>query len=657
METQLNSLSKIFTERLFRIPDYQRGYAWTELQLKDFWNDISQLEVGKNHYTGVLTLEEAPTEITAGWQEDQWIIDSKSFKPFYVVDGQQRLTTSIILIQAIIDRLNENEKLNYTSKIEIQKKFIFDSKDDGISRSYIFGYEKDNPSYEYLKTKIFLEHSSSASDIRETIYTNNLESAKSFFSEKIKELDLQEVELVFKKVTQNLLFNIFTIEEDVDVCVAFETMNNRGKPLSYLELLKNRLIYLSLKLNCQESDKQALRKLINDCWKSIYHQLGRNKRAPLDDDEFLLNHFIIYFGHEAFGDESLSESIRFRRLYRADYASFLLEEKYITKNVLSKEGEEDHLSLRDLHQYVKSLQDSVETWYEVFNPDDSTFSPDIRIWLDKLSRLGFRSFAPLVMVFFQRDSDEKPRISLLKAIERHVFIRLIADYHAHFYYDNLSFLQIASELSSKKIDSIKAIRLVNESSQKIESEGDFKKQIRSLFKNHGFYKWNGIRYLLYEYNLDIQQKSKSERKKIFWPEFCEPKEDFISVEHIYPQRARDDYWKSRFDKFDAKQRRALRDSLGNLLPLSKPKNSSLQNRPFPDKVDGKKDEYVGFRYGSHSENEVAKESDWTADIILSRGLKMLNFVEKRWNLGLGDESSKKTILGLDFLGKKGTTRQ
>jgi hypothetical protein len=54
METTLLTLSKIFTERLSRIPDYQRGYAWTEKQLKDFWSDLEQLEIGKNHYVGVL---------------------------------------------------------------------------------------------------------------------------------------------------------------------------------------------------------------------------------------------------------------------------------------------------------------------------------------------------------------------------------------------------------------------------------------------------------------------------------------------------------------------------------------------------------------------------------------------------------------------------
>ena len=40
MDSQLQSISKIFTEKLYRIPDYQRGYAWEEKQLKDYWNEI-----------------------------------------------------------------------------------------------------------------------------------------------------------------------------------------------------------------------------------------------------------------------------------------------------------------------------------------------------------------------------------------------------------------------------------------------------------------------------------------------------------------------------------------------------------------------------------------------------------------------------------------
>ena len=147
------------------------------------------------------------------------------------MDGQQRLTTAIILIQAILEKTPDTEKLNYTSKDDIRKKFIFDSKDDNISKSYIFGYDIDNPSYEFLKTNIFNEFSSSAK-AEETIYTNNLELAKEFFIEKLSEMTLDETAQLFTKITQQLLFNIFSISDEVDTCVAFETMNNRGKPLS-----------------------------------------------------------------------------------------------------------------------------------------------------------------------------------------------------------------------------------------------------------------------------------------------------------------------------------------------------------------------------------------------------------------------------------------
>ena len=126
METTLLTLSKIFTERLFRIPDYQRGYAWTEKQLKDFWSDLEQLEIGKNHYVGVLTLERVDEKSFNKWDDDKWIIKSKKYEPYYIVDGQQRLTTAIILIEAIVESLNENEELNYTSVCDIRRKYIFE---------------------------------------------------------------------------------------------------------------------------------------------------------------------------------------------------------------------------------------------------------------------------------------------------------------------------------------------------------------------------------------------------------------------------------------------------------------------------------------------------------------------------------------------------
>lgn len=133
MQSELKSLSKIFTQTIFRIPDYQRGYAWSEKQLKEFWNDIEQLPEGKGHYTGVLTLEPTEREQYSKWEDDQWIIESKSYTPLYVVDGQQRLTTSIILINCILESVPDDTLINFDEKKDISKKYISDSKDKGVS--------------------------------------------------------------------------------------------------------------------------------------------------------------------------------------------------------------------------------------------------------------------------------------------------------------------------------------------------------------------------------------------------------------------------------------------------------------------------------------------------------------------------------------------
>lgn len=652
MDTQLLTLSKIFTERLFRIPDYQRGFAWTSKQLQDFWNDIFQLDESRNHYTGVLTLEEVSETVVRSWQEDQWIVDARSYQAFYVVDGQQRLTTAIIMLQVILETLETGKKLNYTTASDIQRKFIFDSKDDGISRSYIFGYERDNPSYEFLKTRIFNERSSTSS-AQETVYTHNLELAKDFFTERIGTLMHDELEILYKKITQHLLFNIFTISDDVDVCVAFETMNNRGKPLSYLELLKNRLIYLSLKFDAEDYEKSKLRRSINDCWKAIYHNLGRNKDNPLDDDKFLLHHYMIYFGKDTVDIVNDSRKIHYPPRFRTDYASHLLETKFIAKNVTDRADPGEKIEITDIYSYVSSLQQSVECWYRLFNPFDSGWNADIQVWLDKLNRLGMELFIPLIMVFFQKITNKKKCLALMKAIERYLFLRSMVEsmLKRHLFRPDPGLIMWAIRLDAGKTSADKAIKDISDVTSRMLKPKHFLYEMMTRFRSDGFYKWDGIRYFLYEYNLGLQERSKTKRAKLVWAEFIEHRSDFVSVEHIYPQRAQHNYWTSRFSHLTPKQRKIIKRSLGNLLPLSKPKNSSLSNKPFPDKVDGQKDHVVGYRYGCYAENEVSKAAVWTPNEILERGITMLGFLEDRWDLKLGDRAQKISILGLEFLEK------
>jgi len=408
----LKTIAGIFEGNVFRIPDYQRGYSWTEKQLDDFWEDLENLSDNRMHYMGVLTLEKVEKEIcskTEQWEDDRWLAEGKGYKPFYIVDGQQRLTTIIILIQTIIEKLKDNEELNYTSKEEILKKYIFQTKDkgEGISKTFIFGYEKDNPSYEFLKTKIFNSFSTANQEI-ETLYTANLEFAKDFFQKKIKKLSFEDIEVLFKKVTQSLKFNVYEIEEDLDVFMAFETMNNRGKNLSNLELMKNRLMYLSTIFKSDQYGKDSLRKNINDVWKIIYEYLGKNKADPLDDDDFLKNHWIMYFNYSR---ETANE-----------YINFLLGKHFTVKNLL-----QDKISMGDIQEYITSMQNSVKIWYHIHNANNSEYENEIKKWLIKLMNLNFGAFAPLIMAILYRiDSLKQDEVvDILKTMERYIFLIFI----------------------------------------------------------------------------------------------------------------------------------------------------------------------------------------------------------------------------------------
>lgn len=321
-DTKLLSLSEIFNNKIFRIPDFQRGYSWEERQLDDFWEDIQNLSPNKIHYIGLLTVEPINANEVSNiekWKDDLWLL-KKGLSAYYVIDGQQRLTTLIILLHEILCTFNDNEGINYGQKSEWIDRFLYRSYNQ-LYKSFVFGYEKDNPSDEYFKTKILEQESSAADKYPETLYTANLMFAKEYFKNRLKSLSKEDKEAIFDKAITFMKFNYYEIDDSLDVYVTFETMNNRGKDLSHLELLKNRLIYLSTLLHEDDETKGRLRTDINETWKTKEEYLGKNKDNPLDDDDFLFNHWIMYFTY----DRSQSDV----------YAEFLLKKKFTAKNVLS----------------------------------------------------------------------------------------------------------------------------------------------------------------------------------------------------------------------------------------------------------------------------------------------------------------------------------
>lgn len=651
MQSELKSLSKIFSEVIFRIPDYQRGYSWQEKHLKDFWSDLEQLPSGQSHYTGVLTLEPVTKPDFDRWDDDTWIIEAKRYAPLYVVDGQQRLTTAVILIQCIIEKLGDDEQLNFTTKAEIKKKYIFESKDNGISRSYIFGYEKDNPSYEFLKKTIFGEHSENHSADESTTYTANLEYAKSFFATRLESLDKSSLEIYFRKLTQHLHFNIFYIEPELDVFVTFETMNNRGKPLSHLELLKNRLIYLSTKFDNEKVDKVRLRRTINESWMTVYHYLGKEATKRLTDDVFLRSHFLCYFGPtlpKKTGTDGDEDKYAVAQFFRRDekFKDHLLDEVFTPRRVIGES--KDKLSIEEINLYAQDIKVAVKSYYEVTVPSSSKWSDAVKILLDRNNRLENFEVFFFCVALMRKIKDEEGQLTVLTATERAGFLSRLRPY----YFSNSGFdlEQDALRLLSGDRSPEEISRQLEVLSDRFVASTDLVDSLRGIGKAGGYYSWRALKYFLYEYEQHLRKISKTSRQLLDWESYRQEgyDSDHRSVEHIYPQRALDDYWKTQFEPFSMPEKTILRHSLGNLLPVSSPKNSALGNKSFAVKR-GSPSNQIGYAYGCLSEIQVAQETEWGAGEILRRGVTLLRFMEERWNIPLGDDEKKMSILNLDFV--------
>ena len=679
----LLSLTDLFNRSIFRIPDYQRGYSWEELQLEEFWSDILNLLPNRDHYTGMISLKKLDGEYTSDekWNDERWLLDNWNYNAYHVVDGQQRLTTFIILINEIVlfyKRINPDKEMNqiFINSIplnKIEEDFLVISKPDSadIIKTFKFGYEVDNPSYEFFKHKILGEPNSGL--LNETFYTLNLENAKKFFSDRLQEEydknGIHSIEDIFRKITQKLKFNMYYIDNDFNVFVAFETMNNRGKRLSNLELLKNRLIYLSTIFSDEEDNKKAIRKNINNTWKDVYGYLGKNKLKALNDEDFLQDHWIIYFGYT--------------RSNKVTYSSFLLNDYFNQNNISDKyiikiqeenndeinidnldvseietkeenvtENKKEKLTLGSISKYINSMKSLIPYWYIVQNPEEYESIGEVRAMLQKLNRLQFVYFKPLITVLLsKKDITESDKVDTLKKIERFIFLHFrLVNYQST--YKNSFFWNLAHKFYINEV----SLDEVNEELDKIDYLSDNKvanmnailNNINRLFKNYkGYYSWPAKTYFLYEYEVYLMNNQANQK---IYPEnlFKKDEKDKVSIEHIYPQTDTNEYWVERFGNYTDTQRKYLNGSLGNLLPLSLSINVKLQNYSFDDKKHGL-DRTRGYENGSHSEMQVAKCLEWTPEEILNRGLTMISFMEKRYDFIIPNKAERIKMLGLDFM--------
>jgi uncharacterized protein with ParB-like and HNH nuclease domain len=111
-EPKLYTLNEVLHDRLFRVPPYQRGYSWTSKERGDLFQGLRNLRDLRRdeHFMATLVFRDRGQHVTIGGADRLRIYD--------VVDGQQRLTSLVVLVKAVEKNLTKNaqgkraEKLN-----------------------------------------------------------------------------------------------------------------------------------------------------------------------------------------------------------------------------------------------------------------------------------------------------------------------------------------------------------------------------------------------------------------------------------------------------------------------------------------------------------------------------------------------------------------
>ncbi|MCQ2859345.1 DUF262 domain-containing HNH endonuclease family protein [Helicobacter pylori] len=582
---ELLDLDGVIEKGVFEIPSYQRGYAWQDRQLKDFWNDLEHVsKLGdKFHYMHSLTLRELENEF-----------ENSAFE---IIDGQQRLATSLILL-SLLAKTTQNKDPKY-SLINLEP--ILSYKYYGLSEAF----------------RAIMEEEKDLKAFKTSFYAKNLIDAYTFFKEKISDTPIETLEKMFDALIKKMLFSVVGLNDSrIDPFSSFETINNRGKDLSTLELLKNRLHFVAHKI-CEGKKLEKLQQEINDTYTLIYHDLRQFEDAHL---EGFLKHFVAYYYGE-----------------KGDFKKRLLEMEFNAHKRYTDNTnfDDEYEKIDDLLFY---LSYSSKVWNFLHTLDEKSIAlivddnkklemeitPKMRGLLEKMQRLNALSdnaFLPLLLSLLTiqragKSANEQPYTTqelegLLEYLERFGFLvyGVAGKNTAKNEWIELAFEAFRAyrygeeNIAIEKLPTLEKSFFNRQGNSALEL---LEESIHSKKNAEKWYQWGkALNYLLYEYELHHN------------PETTLNFDGSIeSIEHILPQNPDQGY--SAKEKNWAKNPHIVH-ALGNLLLIPKNANSSLSNKPF----DEKRKQYLK---GSYSEKEVAKNASFGIEQIKERSEKLLDFL-------------------------------
>jgi hypothetical protein len=544
---ELLTLKDIFDSgsRQLNVPDYQRGYSWEEEQRIDLIGDIAQIVTQDHrHFTGT---------VVASQNGESTVFD--------LVDGQQRITSLVIFISCLL-RVAKSKNIASFDDVMLA----------GIESVYVrSGIETGNTCYQLQlganRDPLFHEVLAEGQPINQRVKNKadqNIVDAAKQFESYLSEQDSSQLESTYLAVTKKLGFLLYAPQKDAEIGIMFEVINNRGKPLSELEKIKNYLIYFAGRHGITD-----LKTKVNDNWPVLLESLNTAGYTSNDDENrFLRVCWIVFKDYNKTKSYHVYDNLK--RVCPAD----------------------DKNHWQELSKFVAFVTNTAKTYAFLFDSNSSGLSDKEKQILQRIAlHPANASILPLIVALYSKEKDINVRADLLDVLEKlnfRYYIMGIATrndsgqgelFEMAFYYfqDRFSEYENPNNLSD--------IYLLREHLVHfIESNANDQKfvQYLTLDKNESgdYYQWQGLKFFLGSYE---DQLLLNNNQAVQLPKFLASRDkvspnDFYHREHIWA-RAEDTIIQDKND-LDINKRR-----LGNFIILMETINIRVGSERIESKLE------------------------------------------------------------------------
>lgn len=348
----------------FLIPDYQRPYAWGEDECQTLWEDIFLFAFPDNDYSKFDSAEEyflGP------------IVTFKNNNKMEVIDGQQRLTTLMLLLRAFyacFGNMRDSNSIATSRNIErcIWKTDEFDNpqKDALKINSEVASDDDKNEFLEILKTGIATKNMRSKYALNYRYFQQKIDEFLRFYPSYFSYLPT--------RILKNCILLPIEAESQNTALRIFSTLNDRGKPLSDADIFKSQLYKYYSQKNEKDIFIQDWKALEEKVEKIFHPQIG----TPMDE---LFTRYMYYERAKQGNKSSTTEALR--KFYEKDQYS-LLKQDYVFDN----------------------LKDLASFWEDVYNLNSERFDSE-----DVLRNLFILNYAPngmwtyFISVYFMQNKN------------------------------------------------------------------------------------------------------------------------------------------------------------------------------------------------------------------------------------------------------------